>query len=181
MDRIKNLLGKRTTTILSAAAKDVVRAAAPNLGNAIGGPLGGVVEREIARAVTGKPDAPSAEVSARIEAGDAETMAKLYEAQAKLEAVGVDLAKVEAEDRADARAAHAGSWHVIVVAGSIMVAFFAMLGGLMFVQIPEGNREVVYALAGTMLSLVMMVGHFFFGSSEGSKQKTGILAKGASR
>ena len=37
---------------------------------------GGVVEREIARAVTGKPDAPSAEVSARIEAGDAETMAK---------------------------------------------------------------------------------------------------------
>jgi len=53
----------------------------------------------------------------------------------------------------------------------------AMQGGLMIVQIPERTREVAYALAGTILSLVMMVGHFFFGNSEGSKQKTGILAR----
>lgn len=45
--------------------------------------------------------------------------------------------------------------------------FFAMLGFLLFVEIPEGNREVLITLLGAMGGSVATILSFYFGDSEG--------------
>ena len=46
---------------------------------------------------------------------------------------------------------------------------------LMFVEVPEGSREILYMLAGSLTTIVVAVYQFEFGSSSGSKEKTSLL------
>lgn len=64
-----------------------------------------------------------------------------------------------------------------VLAALISVGFFVLLGILMFVQIPEANKEILYLAIGTELAGVSTIVGYFYGSSIGSKEKTELLGK----
>lgn len=59
---------------------------------------------------------------------------------------------------------------------AVMAIAAAIVAALFFVPIPEGNREVALVVLGIAIGWATAVVNFHFGSSEGSKQKTGILA-----
>lgn len=63
-----------------------------------------------------------------------------------------------------------------------LVAFFALgiaagiIVGLFAIELPVGNRDVAMVALGVALGWATSVVHWHFGSSEGSKAKTDILA-----
>ena len=58
----------------------------------------------------------------------------------------------------------------------IFVMFAVFMTLLFFVEIPEGNSEIVYMSFGTFIGIALTVAAFHFGSSQGSKEKSnGII------
>lgn len=57
------------------------------------------------------------------------------------------------------------------LASFIMISLMVLLILLFFVEIPEGNNEIIYMAIGIFMGIVSTVAAFFFGSSSGSKQK----------
>lgn len=60
---------------------------------------------------------------------------------------------------------------IYYLAGFIMLGLMAMLVMLFYIQIPEGNSEIVYMAIGIFMGIATSVAAFFFGSSQGSKDK----------
>jgi hypothetical protein len=56
---------------------------------------------------------------------------------------------------------------------AVLVAFFALL----FVRVPEGNRDMINIILGAIVTVGFgSVYSYFFGSTRGSEQKTAALA-----
>lgn len=53
------------------------------------------------------------------------------------------------------------------------LGFFTMLGFLLFVEIPQGNREVLITLMGGMAGSVTTIIAFYFGDSDGAEHNKG--------
>ena len=93
----------------------------------------------------------------------------------------------EVKDRGDARAMHlaiATNANVhwleklvmpILALGIVMVAFL-LVGILMFVNIPDSQENIVIYALGFLTSAATQVISFYFGSSQGSKDKSDALA-----
>ena len=65
---------------------------------------------------------------------------------------------------------------VYYLAGFIFIAFFALMIMLFFIEIPDGNNEIVYMSFGIFVGVVTTVAAFYFGSADGSKKKeAGIM------
>ena len=72
------------------------------------------------------------------------------------------------------RLAKEGPYYIdfAIVGGAIM-----MTGMLFFVDIPEGNNDLLYMAIGALLTKAGTVLNYHRGSSAGSKEKTGLMAK----
>ena len=64
--------------------------------------------------------------------------------------------------------------HVTAV---LAIMVFALLLGLLFVEIPEGNKEILYLLAGAIIGAFGTAVSYWLGSSNGSAQKTALMSK----
>lgn len=182
MDRIKTLLGGGKT-LLTAAARDVVHNVAPNLGRALDSPLGQVAQREIAKKLLGDPGANPQELSRTLEDADAAVVRGLTDAQAELmeafQQAGVDLARIEAEDRANARAAHADDPTPARLTYMAFAALCAAFSVLLFY--PPGDTATLSILNMVIGALIVLCKDgfgYFVGSSKGSKDKTALMAAG---
>ena len=54
---------------------------------------------------------------------------------------------------------------------------FVLLLGLLFVEVPDGNKEILYLLAGAIIGAFGTAVSYWLGSSDGSAQKTAMLSK----
>lgn len=54
---------------------------------------------------------------------------------------------------------------------------FVLLIGLLFVEVPEGNKEILYLLAGAIIGAFGTAVSYWLGSSDGSAQKTALMSK----
>jgi len=134
---------------------------------------GGKIIREVSRQVLGREDAPEAVLADALRNPTPEAMQALR----ALEAEYTARLRVEAEDRADARRAAQGELFPVILASAIILGFFGVLAAMMFVEPPEGVREVLLTLTGLLGGAVSSVVAFYFGSSSGSKAKTAILGR----
>lgn len=64
-----------------------------------------------------------------------------------------------------------------VLASIIVLGFFTLLYIIIFVGVPEVNKEILNIVVGALIGSFTSVVGFFFGSSVGSKEKTKILGK----
>ena len=166
---------------IPAAVLGLVQAA-PMLLRWLGGDKAGdAAEKaiEVARTVAGVEDP---EEAVRLIRADPQLALRYREAIAQIEA---EMDRAYLADRADARGRDVsvvqlkgGNWRADVLALGALVGLIALTYTLLFVPIPDGPaRDVLLLLSGALVAIVKDVFAFEFGSSRGSKEKDGQIAK----
>ena len=145
---------------------NLLKGIAPTLATAVAGPLGGAAVTALA-AKFGVSD--SVESVAKAIAGDPAAASKLQE-------IELEYAKLDAADRADARARETAlatsataPWYSKVVTPLLAVGVFAFWGLVQWFlvnhTVPTEMREIVIRLLGQLDAAFMMVLTYYFGAS----------------
>lgn len=162
---------------------NILKGVAPILATAVAGPAGGAAVGWLADKL-GVDDATVEGVTAAL-TGNPELTLKLKE-------LDLEYAKMDAQDRDSARKAYAEvatSEHAtkldkavvpVLALGTVSLAFL-FIGFLIFIDVaPDQQQMIIFAL-GFITSSAGQVLSFYFGSSQGSKDKTeemkGMLKK----
>jgi hypothetical protein len=152
---------------------NLIKGVAPSLATAVAGPLGGAAISAIASKL-GVSD--SVEEVAKAIAGDPQAAEKLQELE-------LEYAKLDAADRDSARKAYAQvatsdnatkleKLVIPVLALGVVGMAFTLIGILMFVDTPDNQQQLVIFALGFVTSAAGQVLSFYFGSSQGRKDKT---------
>lgn len=163
--------------------KKAISMIAPNLGAALGGPLGASAGRALSLLLTGKEAAPDDEVLSAFKSASPETMLALIEVDYnfRLETKRIALMhdEVDAKDRESARdmAKSRGFGLGDALAILITVGFFGLVFLILFVPIQHGAQAIADIMLGTLSAAFMGVVTFHFGSSIGSAMKNKMLEK----
>jgi len=152
----------------------ILKGVAPALATAVAGPAGGLAVGWIADKL-GIPDSTVQGVTEAL-MGNPEMTLKLKE-------LDLEYAKLEVADRDSARQAYAAvatSEYAtpldkmvvpILALGVVGLAFF-LIGILMFKNVPTDQQQIIIFALGFITSAAGQVLSFYFGSSQGSKDKT---------
>ena len=156
---------------------------APVLATAVAGPAGGAAVGWLANKL-GVPDATVEGITEAITGNPELTM--------KLKELDLEYAKMDAQDRDSARKAYAAvatSEHAtkldkavvpILALGTVALAFL-FIGILIFIDVAADQQQMIIFALGFITSSAGQVLSFYFGSSQGSKDKTkeleGIMKK----
>ncbi|MEM6782203.1 MAG: hypothetical protein AAF624_00520 [Bacteroidota bacterium] len=111
-------------------------------------------------------------------------LAELAQAGAlEREHLAIERVRLHQSDRADARRMQRETAGLVAptLAVATFVGFFAVLGCMMFVEVPEGSGAVFNVLLGSLGTLLAQVAHFYFGSSDGSKRKQDVIDQAMQR
>jgi ABC-type siderophore export system fused ATPase/permease subunit len=161
----------------------ILKGVAPVLATAIAGPAGGAAIGWLANKL-GVDDATVEGVTQAL-TGNPELTLKLKE-------LDLEYAKLDAQDRDSARQAYAAvatsanstkldKMVVPILALGVVGLAFVLIGILMFVDTPDDQQQLVIFALGFITSAAGQVLSFYFGSSQGSKNKTeeikGMLKK----
>jgi uncharacterized membrane protein HdeD (DUF308 family) len=65
----------------------------------------------------------------------------------------------------------------VISALTVLLCFFLIVYALVFLQIPEQNREPLLHVLGIIDALLGLIVGYYFGSSKGSQQKTELIDK----
>ena len=115
----------------------------------------------------------NAEQMAAIKAADADLKIKLKQ-------LDIDIERVHAGDRDSARqmAAKTGDvWTPRVIAMVVFIVWGAVQYKVFSSVIPDGMRELVARMLGTLDAVLMAVVYYYYGSSSGSAAKTQALSE----
>ena len=163
--------------------RNILKGVAPILATAVAGPAGGAAVGWLADKL-GVDDATVEGVTAALTGNPDLTL--------KLKELDLEYAKMDAQDRDSARKAYAEvatSEHAtkldkavvpVLALGTVSLAFL-FIGFLIFIDVaPDQQQMIIFAL-GFITSSAGQVLSFYFGSSQGSKDKTeemkGMLKK----
>jgi len=152
---------------------NLLKGVAPTLATAVAGPLGAAAITAISSKL-GVSD--SIEEVAKAIVGDPQAAQKLAELE-------LEYAKLDAQDRDSARKAYAAvatsenstkleKLVVPILALGVVGLAFTLIGILMFVDTPSDQQQLVIFALGFITSAAGQVLSFYFGSSQGSKDKT---------
>ena len=160
--------------------KGVIGAVAPTVAQGLGGPFAATA----VKAVTDALGFSATDAVAAVKTGDPDVLLKLKQAEqdfkVAIEKLGVDLAKIDADDRASARDREkaVGSLSVNALAGIVIIGFFATVGYVLSGRVGLTGEQGV--LVGTVVGYVSakadQVVSYFFGSSHGSDKKTAAMS-----
>ena len=156
-------------------AKSILSVVAPNIGTALGGPIGGMAGRVVAKALLGKDDASDNEIFEAVEKATPEQLVALKKADAdfkvQMKQLDIDLAKISARKRQIALGDHTPT----VLAILTMLAFFGYIGAVTFLPTPNADIGLVNVAIGWLGGTASTVVAYYFGSSSGSKQKNEFI------
>lgn len=158
---------------------DWLKAIAPTLATAIGGPFGTMAYGLAATALGVSPE----EAQKTIESGKltSEQIASVQQAEiaikARAQELGLDFAKLSNEDRKSARDMQMSTQSHIppTLAILIVVAWATVQGFLLTNVIDASMRELIARVLGTLDGALMLVLSFYFGSSSGSQAKDTMI------
>ncbi len=162
---------------------EILGGIAPTIATALGGPLAGVATKALATKLLDRPDAAEEEVAAAILGAAPQDLLKLKEAEAELERylveAGIELEKVAAGDRDSARNRQIATKDRVpgVLAGVILIGYFAVLAYLIKYGLPTASEEILALLIGALTAGLTQVLNFYFGSSAGSKNKDQLIER----
>ena len=152
---------------------DLVKGVAPTLATALGGPLAGAAVGMLADKL-GVPEKTVEAVTAALVSNPANLE--------KLKEMELEFYKIDAQDRSSARTREVemakADVHFItknitsllaigILAGSMIIALLVF-----FVDFPDSQENILIFVLGSLFSIATQVVSYYFGSSQGSKDKT---------
>lgn len=164
---------------------DWLKQIAPTAATLLGGPLAGMAVDAIGKAL-GVSDATKDQVKDILTSGtvNAEQMAAIKQAEAdlvlKVKQLDIDMEKIHSSDRASARdmAAKTGDvWTPRIIAMMVFIVWGVVQYHVFTSVIPDGMRELVARMLGTLDAVLMAVVYYYYGSSSGSAAKTAAMAE----
>lgn len=154
---------------------NVVGKAAPLIGAVLGGPAGGSVGALVASAL-GVENTPEA-VQAAL--GNPDNLVKLKELESNERqhflSMQVETLRIELADTQNARAAHNNSYMPAIVTALLTLLCGTMLYSLLFIEIPESNRDLLIQSFGTVLGFWGASIAYWVGTTRSSQDKTNIM------
>lgn len=169
---------------------------APLVATGLGGPHAGMAVRVLTEVLgierdSSDPRKTEKQISDLLMSGDPEVMARIREAELKMEArmaefgidreqLSVERERIAVDDRKSARslAIAEGQEPQLVLSALYTAGYFWLLHGLVTGSVTIGNdvRPLVNTLIGMMSAAQLAIMQFWFGSSAGSKVKDSISA-----
>lgn len=166
-----------------SAWKNLVKNIAPVLGAALGGPMAGTAIKVLAAEFLGDEDAPIASLEKKLETqfktASPEMLAKLKELdnafEIRMAELGVDVFKLEVQDRANARLQNKNSSMpaIIVIMLTLLVA--AGLTALIMFEIPAKNAPIIFMVFGQVMGSWAASIAYWVGTTKSSGDKTQML------
>jgi hypothetical protein len=152
---------------------------APTIATALGGPLAGMAVSAISKAIgvdekdVGnliKDNKLTADQIAQVKLAEIELQKQANELGLNFEALAVD-------DRKSAREMQATTRSIVppLLAASVTVGFFAILGGMMFGKMSVADNTALTMMLGSLGTAWTGIIAYYFGSSAGSQAKTELL------
>lgn len=163
--------------------KEKIAQFAPLAGTLLGGPAGPAIGSLIST-VLGVEQTPEAVLKSlndpdqilKLKQMELNHTVKLQELQLTAAGLDLDQLRVEVGDIQNARASHQNSKMPAIITAVLAVVCSLMLGGLMFVSIPQDNRELLIQSFGTMLGFLGSTIAYWVGTNRSSALKTQMLA-----
>ena len=164
---------------LSDKALATIKAVAPGLATALGGPLAGAAAGALVSALGGDEKAAEAALLAQ----SPETLLALRQAEqdfaVRMRELDIEPERLAASDRASARdMAKVNMVPQMVITAIFLTGYFALLAILMTgaVVVDGVAREQLPTLLGVLTGAVPTILAFWFGSTAGSQAKSALLA-----
>lgn len=160
--------------------RKAIGAVAPVLARAVGGPVGAAALGVISGVLGIEPSEDALEK--KVASLTPDDLLKLKDAErqfvVKMRELEIDVEKIDAEDRANARAREIATkdWTTRAIAITVMLLFAVTVGGLMRIEIPATNRDAVNQILGILYAAVVSVLSYYFGSSAGSRAKDSTIS-----
>ena len=166
--------------------RETIRAVAPGIATALGGPLAGAAVKVLGDAVLGKPNATAEEVAAALSSG-ALTGEQIVALKAAEQTFALEMEKVYVGDTQNARQqtvelARAGSplaWGAAIVSTLIVMGYFFCIYRLFIVQVdmPPNVFQLLNVMFGALSLAFGQVCNYWLGSSAGSKRASDSIRK----
>jgi hypothetical protein len=160
---------------------DWLKQIAPTVATALGGPLAGMAVSAISKAIGVDPDKVEDMISSNKLTSDQIAQIKIAEIELQKQAqeLGLNFEKLAVDDRKSAREMQAAtrSWVPPLLAASVTVGFFAILGGMMFGKMSVADNTALTMMLGSLGTAWTGIIAYYFGSSAGSQAKTEMMAK----
>lgn len=154
-------------------SKQAIQMGAPILGGALGGPAGAAVGAWVAGQF-GVTDPTPANIMAAIKA-DPDAAMKLREVelrhQERLIELENDRFRIETADVQNARGSHQHHWMPSALTICLMLMFGCAFGSLIFLSMPEGNRDMVNFMLGQLSGWLSGAVVYWVGSTRASANK----------
>lgn len=162
---------------------NIVGKVAPWIGSVVGGPIGGMAGKILGDVfgMSAEDASDPEKLSQAMKNATPEQLLALKKAdndfKIQMQEIGfkqiTDLENIAAGDRANARAREiAVKDHTpAVLAAVVTVGFFGVLAFALIGTVPEGSRDIVNIMIGTLGTAWVAIITYYFGSSSGSKGK----------
>jgi hypothetical protein len=154
---------------------------APTIATAMGGPLAGMAVSAISKAIGVEPEKVGDMISNNKLTAEQIAQVKIAEIELQKQAqeLGLNFEKLSVEDRKSAREMQAAtrSWVPPLLAASVTIGFFAILGGMMFGKMSVADNTALTMMLGSLGTAWTGIIAYYFGSSAGSQAKTEMLGK----
>jgi hypothetical protein len=164
---------------------------APYIASALGVPglaVGAIAT--LSKVIFGKENASEEEILNTLNNASPDILLKIkqadYDYKIKVQQEEINKFKAEADDRANARAREIATQSSIQneldkinrnLAYLVVVGFFSIAGSLIFTQMTDAAEKVLIFMFGNVTTLAGMVISYYFGSSSGSADKSGMIEK----
>lgn len=161
--------------------KGLLGKVAPVLGTAIGGPFGAMAGGLINAALGLGEDADEAARAQALAKATPEQLLAIQQAEQQfkldMERLGVDIARIDADDRKSAREREMAVRDSVpgTLAVFLTLGFFGLLGWMMYKAPPEGSRDILNIMLGSLGTGWVTMLAYYFGSSAGSARKDAML------
>ena len=151
----------------------VIGSVAPTIASALGSPIAGTAIGALTKALGIEGSTPDAVQRAVANATPEQLLAIKQAEQSfavQMEQLNIDLAKVNAGDRDSARQREMAvkDWVPGVLAVSLTIGFFGLLGWMMHQAPPAGSRDILNVMLGSLGTGWVTMLAYYFGSSASS-------------
>jgi hypothetical protein len=152
---------------------------APTIATAMNGPLAGMAVAAISKAIGVDEEKVGDLISNNKLTADQIAQVKLAEIELQKQAqdLGLNFEELAVDDRKSAREMQVAtrSWVPPLLAASVTIGFFAILGGMMFGRMSVADNTALTMMLGSLGTAWTGIIAYYFGSSAGSQAKTELL------